>query len=1009
MVLKPFYEDPSTLHVGTEPIRSYFVPCASVEETKGCRIASSRLQLLSGQWDFCYYESPYLLPENFFMPGEDWIGKVTMPVPSVWQNHGFDRHQYTNVNYPFPYDPPYVPRENPVGVYRRTFVAAPWQGKRYLDFEGVDSCFYVWINGAFVGYSQVSHSTSEFDVTSFVEEGENTIVVAVLKWCDGSYLEDQDKLRMSGIFRDVYLLSRPEKHVRDYTVTTRLSQDYQHADIEVSFAFSGGETPVECALLAPCGKEIARAAAKDGRVSFPVENPSLWNAETPVLYTLHICPEGEVISQRVGIREIHVENCIVLLNGQKVKFRGVNRHDSDPFTGSVISPEQAKRDLWLMKNHNVNAVRTSHYPNAPWFPQMCDECGIYLIDESDIESHGCCSLYCGESDNWWDHHEERMANYSRIARDPRFEEAIIDRVQRCVSRDKNCASVLIWSMGNESGGGHSFEKAAAWIKATDPTRLVHYESCYIGTADWKMSRENLDMYSRMYMSLDDCRKYLEGEDEKLPMDKPLVLCEYIHAMGNGPGGAEEYEQLIDRYDNFMGGFVWEWCDHAVYMGRTNEGKAKFYYGGDFGEFPHDGNFCMDGLVYPDRTPHTGLLEFKNVIRPARARWNGDGTVTIENKLAFQNLKDVLRVCYELAQDGRLVSSGELPPVDCAPYGSARVPVDIAIPESGRCDLRLIYLQRETAGLVEAGHERGFDQLLVRAAERPSVLPAAGSLTASESEREIIVTGPDFRYVFDTHLGSFSELIKDSRPLIRRPVEYNIWRAPTDNDRNLRRTWQRAGYDRCLTRTYASSCRIENGTAIIECDLSLAPIYLERVLTIHATYTVGGDGAIRAQLSADKTEVLPELPRFGLRLFLCSRQDNLCYLGYGPGESYADKRAASWWGEFHTSVAANHEDYLKPQENGSHYGCERVTVTDAAGFGLSAESAIPFSFNASPYTEEELTQKMHNFELEKSPYTVLCLDAGQNGIGTASCGPRLEKAYRLDALHLDLDITLIPQA
>lgn len=1005
MVLKPFYEDPSVLHVGTEPIRSYFVPCASIEETKGCRLSSSRLQMLTGEWDFCFYESPYKLPEDFFLPESDWKGSVSMPVPSVWQNHGFDRHQYTNVNYPFPYDPPYVPRENPVGVYRRTFTAKAWEGRRYLNFEGVDSCFYVYINGEFVGYSQVSHSTSEFDVTSFIKEGENTIVVAVLKWCDGSYLEDQDKLRMSGIFRDVYLLSRPQAHIRDYTVVTRLSNGCSHADVQVSFEFAGGEVPVECALLAPCGKEIGRAAVKNGAVSFPVENPSLWNAEEPVLYTLLICSEGEVISQRVGIREVHIENRTLMVNGKKVKLRGVNRHDSDPFTGSAISTEQAKRDLWLMKNHNVNAVRTSHYPNAPWFPQMCDECGLYLIDETDIESHGCVSLYCGDSDNWWDNHDLRMSNYSRIARDKRFEDAIVDRVQRCVSRDKNCASVLIWSMGNESGGGHSFEKAAAWIKENDPTRLVHYESCYIGTPDWKMDQTNIDMYSRMYLPLAECKKYLEDESN----EKPLVLCEYIHAMGNGPGGAEEYEQLIDSYDNFMGGFVWEWCDHAVYMGRTNEGKAKFYYGGDFGEFPHDGNFCMDGLVYPDRTPHTGLLEFKNVIRPARASWNGDGTVTITNKLAFKNLKDELTARYELTQDGELIACGELPEIDCAPGESVKVPVDCAIPGSGRCHLRIVYAQKADAGLVKAGHERGFDQLEVRSAERTAVLPAAGKISASENEREIVITGPDFRYVFDTHLGAFSELIKDNRSLIEKPMEYNIWRAPTDNDRNLRRNWQRAGYDRLLTRTYKSSCRVENGYAVVECDLSLAPIYLERVLTLHAIYTVGGDGVIRVQLSADKTEVLPELPRFGIRLFLKKAEDRVCYLGYGPNESYADKRAASWFGRFETTAATNHEDYLKPQENGSHYGCEKVSVTDLSGFGLGAQSAVPFSFNVSPYTEEELTRKMHNFELEESPYTVFCLDAALNGIGTNSCGPRLEKEYRLDALHLDLDITLFPLA
>ncbi|MCL2056064.1 MAG: beta-galactosidase, partial [Oscillospiraceae bacterium] len=643
MKLPGYHENPKSLHVGCAPNRSYYIPCRTKEEAAtGIREHSSRMIMLGGAWDFLYCPSPHHVPEGAVSPEYDRGGFDTIPVPSVWQNHGYDRHQYTNVRYPIPFDPPFVPTLNPCGLYARAITLDLEQGSRYyLNFEGVDSCFYLYINGIEAGYSQVSHSTSEFDVTKHLRRGENTIAVLVLKWCDGTYLEDQDKLRTSGIFRDLYLLVRPEAHLRDYFVHTSIQGE--NAVISVEFDYTGPVCDTFCTLTDPSGKEIGRDRAENRKISFTVENAQLWSPERPALYSLLIEAGGEAILQAVGIREIKAENGIVLFNGVPVKMKGVNRHDSDPYTGPAISIAQAVRDLAIMKAHNINAIRTSHYPNAPWFVQLCDYYGFYVIDESDVEAHGGVELIGGS----------RSETYSIIAMDERFDKPILDRVQRNVIRDKNSPSVVIWSMGNEAGWGPSFEKAGRWIKEYDPSRLVHYEGENNPKSDYVQDRSMLDVRSRMYAPVEWVDEFFSSEEGGR---KPFVQCEFIHAMGNGPGDAEENYLQMQKYPGYFGQFVWEWCDHSVYMGKTPDGRHKFFYGGDFGEFPHDGNFCMDGLVYPDRTPHTGLLEYKNVIRPARAALC-EGGVSITNMMDFTDLGDYLMVDYEVTQNEEALRSG----------------------------------------------------------------------------------------------------------------------------------------------------------------------------------------------------------------------------------------------------------------------------------------------------------------------------------------------------------------
>ncbi|MBO6157935.1 MAG: DUF4981 domain-containing protein [Firmicutes bacterium] len=1008
MNLKKYYEDPQKLHIGTEENRSYYIPFSTPEEALiGDRDMSDRVLSLNGTWGFHYYPSVLDLPDD---PFSEYLADDEIPVPSVWQMYGYDQHQYTNVNYPFPYDPPYVPDENPCGLYQRTFEIGPKGTDRYyLNFEGVDSCFYVWINGQFIGYSQVSHSTSEFDVTDALSEGDNDLTVAVLKWCDGSYLEDQDKLRMSGIFRDVYLLIRPGNHVRDFFCHVDLSEDYKDGFLSVDFDLAGQEgIPLAVTLLSPDGIVLETKNVENNSVSFVVKNAILWNAEKPNLYTLVIESPEESIAQKIGFRKIEIKDGKVLLNGTRIRFRGVNRHDSDPFTGYTISMEQAMTDLSLMKEHNINAIRTSHYPNAPWFPELASEYGFYLIAEADLESHGSTSICGGDPDpaKW---RENWLDKYSLLAMDERFEQANLDRQMRNVIRDKNQAAVLIWSLGNEAGSGVNFEKSGRWIKSYDPSRLTHYERAHddptYHTGDFSM----IDLYSRMYPSVADIDEYFE----KKPYDKPYILCEYIHAMGNGPGDAEDYFQCFERHEEVCGAFVWEWCDHSVYMGTAPNGKPKFFYGGDFGEFPHDGNFCMDGLVYPDRSVSESLLEYKQVIRPVRARLlkisEGNVRISLKNYLDFTNLSEILAGYVELVKDGEVIGSLLLPEISCAPHKTCRVDLPLDVPEEGDVYLNLFYIQRNDDLLTQAGREMGFDQLKLREEKRalPALKPGEKKILVKEDSRTIVISADAFRYEFDKIKGSFTSLTFHQKELLKAPLEFSIWRAPTDNDRNIRLAWEKCGYDRALPKVYSAKCSVKEGIAKLQVKMSLAPIYLQPILKLDLTWLIDLNGRLDLQVKAVKDPAMTwDLPRFGLRMQLQKNMDQAAYYGYGPEESYVDKHQASRMGYFETNAKDNYEPYLKPQETGSHFGTLWAEVTDQAGYGLKASSEKPFSFGLLEYTREELTKKAHAFELESAPGTEVWMDYKMNGIGSNSCGPRLDKAYRFDedkfSWHLRLE-------
>lgn len=991
MKIPNYYEDPSTLHIGTEENRSYYIPF----DEKG----KERVFSLNGQWKFQYYTSPYEVEEDFVKEDFCDLGFHDISVPGCWQMQGYDKNQYTNVNFPFPYDPPYVPKENPSGAYIQKFVLTKEQAAQeiYLNFEGVDSCFYIWVNGNFAGYSQVSHSTSEFDITKWVREGENKLAVLVLKWCHGSYLEDQDKFRMSGIFRDVYLLVRPKEHIRDYFIKTEVNDDFQKAIIEVDFSFRGS-VKTELILKDAEGKEIYHILDCKEKESFTIERPILWNAEKPYLYTMILRTEKETIEQEVGIKKTEIKDGVFLINGEPVKLKGVNRHDSDPKTGFTISREQALKDLSLMKQHNINAIRTSHYPNAPWFTKLCDEYGFYVILEADLEAHGAVAIYQGSYDG----------TYGDIVQMPIYADAILDRVQRAVIRDKNCASVFMWSMGNEAGISKAIEDAGRWVKSYDPARLVHYEGERWETGGHKADRSMWDVHSRMYSDFNEIDSYFANPEPK----KPFLLCEFAHAMGNSPGDLEDYYQKIYNTPGFMGGFIWEWCDHGIYMGKTVQGKDIYYYGGDSGEYPHDINFCMDGLVYPYRKPHTGLLEYKNVIRPIRAKLLDEKTGKIElwNTRNFTDSQEDIAVSWEMRKDGVLIKAGEWKDVpNVKPMQKVETILPMEIPQESGITVRLFYKKKEEAPFLEKGFLYGFDEIIcTQRAAYQKVLTPKESIKVKQDERYVTVAGEHFRYVFDGYKGSFSELVHHGCSYLEKPMEYNIYRAPMDNDRSQRWKWMDAGYDRAKVRVYQVNAEEKDGCAVIRAELSLAPIHIQKILCIKAEFIIDGEGRIKVNLTADRNPNMPYLPRFGVRLFLSDEFKKAEYLGYGPYESYVDKHRASYYAVHRDIVSNMHEDYIKPQENGSHYGCRYLQVERKVNKDSIKVEAEEFSFNLSEYTQEELIKKRHNYELEKSGNTVLCIDYKMSGSGSGSCGPQLMEQYQCKEEHIEFtfDLTFI---
>ncbi len=967
MKLPKYYEDLTVFHVGCEKPHAYFIPADDKKTASDeNRAKSKRFKSLCGVWDFAYFNSPEEIPE----PDEqDFIDYEPIEVPRSWQTYtdrNYDVPEYSNCLYPFPFDPPHVPRQNPCGLYVKTFTLPEGvYGKKsvYIVFEGVDSGFYLYCNGRFAGYSQVAHMTSEFDLSDYVTEGKNEIRVIVLKWTDGSYLEDQDKWRTSGIIREVYLLFRDKAHIRDVNIKPQLSEDYTRAALHVGYELDG-EADVKSELLYK-GEKIAEA---DGvRADMLLSNPMLWSDEEPNLYELYIRAGDEHIVVPVGFCDIKVKDRTVYLNGKKIKFKGVNRHDSHPALGSATPYGHMKEDIMIFKRHNINAVRTSHYPNDPRFALLCDRYGIMMIDETDLEAHGVAMF----------------GPWSRLSDDPEWQAAYLDRVERMYERDKNHVSVIMWSLGNEAGYGRNQKAMAEYLHARDKKRLVHYEGGNERYTNGVMQYGTLDVESYMYPSVEFIEQYAKDESKNLP----LFLCEYCHAMGNGPGDLSDYWEAFDKYDALCGGCVWEYTDHSILT------KDGFTYGGDFGDIPNDGNFCVDGLVYPDRRVHTGMLELKQAIKPfeIKAVDTAKGIFEIKNKRAFRSLDDC-RIVYTVEQDGEPVYTG-CQRLHAAPGETETI--EVKLPQtSGFSYIDFSVRSREAKEWAPSDYELGHTQITLCEEQRETEYRADYKVHCLYAERTVAVEAGDTMYVFDNLTGNIAQIICGGKAELERPSRVSVWRAPTDNDRNIKNEWYRHHYDTASSYVHGEPQITEDVDKVtVTYDAVLAAYNDPPVLTYKVSYTVYGDGVLVAGYDVKVREGLPFLPSFGCEFVLPEGTERVKYFGYGPMESYADKRLAAKMGLYGSSVAEQHEPYVRPQENGSHYNTKWAQVYSVAGDGLTFAGDL--HFGVSPYGEEKLTRTRHEYELEPDGFAYVKVNYKQSGIGSNSCGPALAEKHRFN--------------
>lgn len=990
-----YWEDLSVMEVNREKPRAYYIPYAdekAVMEKK--RGNSPFYQTLNGGWKFKYLSSVNCVEDGFYEENAEISSWDDLIVPSCWQVKGYDQCHYTNVNYPFPCDPPYVPDKNPVGLYVRDFnVSDRWNEKqKYVVFEGVNSCFYLWVNGKFVGYSQGSRIPAEFDLTEYLRLGKNRIAVMVLKWCDGTYLEDQDLWRYSGIFRDVYLLARDKEHIRDVFNRQILSDDFKKAVINCEISALGA-CDVRLELKNNNGELFATEKALisgEGKIDIEVENPVLWNAENPYLYKLFIYSGSEVICFNVGFRKVEIKDSVFTVNGKAIKLKGVNRHDSHPELGQTIPLNHMIKDLMVMKRHNVNTIRTSHYPNDPRFHDLCDEYGFYLVDEADLECHGVA----------------RVGDFHMLTKNPEWEKAFVDRAIRMVERDKNHPSVIIWSMGNESGYGVNHIAMAKWTRNRDNTRLVHYEGAaakYNGHPD----TECLDMNSRMYASVEEIGDYAINEENK----KPLFLCEYSHAMGNGPGDLKDYWDVIYKHPKLMGGCVWEWCDHGIKTKAPN-GQEFYAYGGDFGDKPNDGNFCIDGLVYPDRIPHTGLLELKKVIAPVRLEAEDlkKGTIKITNLYDFIDLSDIV-LMWKVEKDGQLVGQGEISDLTVEPQKTEtfQIPYDLSQVSKGRYFLTVSCLQRKDTAWAERGYEITFEQFeLPVAREVVSENSYMAPIKVEEKEHLLIIEGFDFCHIFDMFAGGFIKISRNYVDMINSVTKFNVWRAPTDNDRNVKHKWMQEGYERAQMKVYSAKITNCSDTSVeITVNFSLGGYIKLPILKGEAVWTVDGSGQISLDTKVKVRDELIFLPRFGLQLSMIQGSEEIEYFGYGPHENYIDKRHSVRKSRYLTTIDDMFENYVMPQENGSRYGTEWAIVSNEQGMGLRFTGCPEFSFNAAHFTPEDLSEAAHTYELNKRKETIVNIDYKMSGVGSNSCGPELLPQYRFDEKEFEFKLVINP--
>jgi len=1016
----PDWENPQEIGRNKEPAHCTLIPFADMAAAAaGCKESSPYFQSLDGSWKFHWAPRPADRPKRFFEAEYDVSGWREIPVPSNWQMLGYGVPIYTNVTYPFPRNPPHIPHDNnPVGSYRRTFeLPAAWEGRTvFLHFAGVKSAFYVWLNGERVGYSQGSMTPAEFDVTAHLKTGRNMVAVEVYRWSDGSYLEDQDFWRLSGIYREVFLFATPNLHVRDFFVTSDLDETFTRAELAVTAKIrnygnkAAAAHKLELTLLDSAGNTVdrraPRAALEVGRLAAGkatkchlrsrVDGPRLWSPEDPCLYTIVIVlkdGEDRVIeaqSCRFGFREIAIENRRLLVNGTPVLLKGVNRHEHDPDRGRAVTEESMIRDIELMKRFNINAVRTSHYPDQPRWYELCDLYGLFVIDEANIESHGMG--YGAES----------------LAHFPEWEQAHVDRTVSMVERDKNHPCIIMWSLGNEAGGGRNFEITAKAVRDRDTTRPVHYERM----------NSVADVDSAMYVSV----PWLEMRGRS-DSPKPFFICEYAHAMGNAVGNLKEYWEVIEAYDQLIGGCIWDWVDQGLRKCAPT-GEEFFAYGGDFGDTPNSGNFCINGLVFPDRQIPPKLWEVKKVYQNAAIEPHdlAKGEIRLHNKHCFTDLgRYDLR--WTLLVDGTAVQEGILLGNQVPPGRSRVVTVPFDRPKleaGGEAWLRVGLTLHERTIWADAGHEIAWEQLRIPLEAPPhqaTNLESLAPLKLLRSGHLISVQGKGFQVVLNGTTGALESLTYGKRPVIGasqgqqspRGPTLNLFRAPTDNGKHLARAWRRAGLDG-LERKLESFDLVQRSEGVVEAESR--HIY-EGKDGAHFSHrmviTIMGDGCLAFFNDLDPHNSPPVLPRVGVRMVLDPALENLEWYGRGPHECYVDRKASAAVGRYRSTVTEQYVAYPKPQETGNREDVRWVALTDAAGRGLMVASQLGMAFTALHFTPDDLVAAQHPYELTPREETILCIDLAQCGLGNASCGPGPLDRYLLRARPCQWSFSLRPLA
>jgi evolved beta-galactosidase subunit alpha len=991
------WEDPSVLAENRLPARAYFV--GYQDETTALTLQrglSEQFVPLSGRWRFQFFDHPADVPASFAADEQPEWGHID--VPSLWQTRGHGSLQYTDEGYPFPIDPPFTVSANPTGAYQRTvtLTAADLTRQVVLRLDGVESFAEIFLNGAKVGMTKGSRLAAEFDLTPHARTGENLLAIKVLQFSDASYIEDQDMWWASGIFRDVYLLLRPQARVEDLSVVTRLVGDRLGDDVDAHLTLDVACSPAAGSLgytlLDDAGAPVAEGTlepeAGRARAEVDLTAPRLWSAEDPYLHTLlltvrdHAGTVTEVVPQRVGVREVTIEDGRLLVNGRYVVLHGVNRHDHDDRDGRAVGMDRVERDIVLMKRHNINAVRTAHYPNDPRFYDLCDRYGLFVMAETDLESHGFANV--GE--------------LNRLTDDPAWEAAYVDRIERHVAAQRNHASIIMWSLGNESGYGRNIAAMYARCKELDPTRPVHYEE--------DRDAAVVDVVSTMYSRVSQMNDF--GEH---PHPKPRILCEYGHAMGNGPGGLAEYQQVIDRWESIQGHFIWEWCDHGL-LTRDAEGREFHAYGGDFGDFPNNLNFCIDGMILPDQTPSPGLAEYKQVISPVKVTMPAPGTLAVTSSYYFTDLAGVDLV-VETAVEGKTVATATITPGPLAPGATTEATFAVPAAPAGESFATVRVVRREPTPWAPAGHELGIYQFaLAERAERPAWRPGRPTAPVlTHEDRLIRVATADGEVRVDRRTGLLTGWTSAGHELVTRPLRAHLHKPLIDNHQQEHdELWAPRHLDVLQEHLRDLRVRESDEGVVIEADSTIAPPVFDIGMRCHYRYVVTAAGTVKVTISGepygDYRDIVPVI---GAELGVDPELRNVRYYGRGPGENYPDSRSATTIGRWATTVDEMVFPYVAPQDTGNHEDVRWFTLTDRHGRGLFVQAAgAPLSFSAWPFSAQALDAARHRTDLVTDPDAVTVnIDHQVLGLGSNSWGSEVLDSYRVRFESFTYSFVLAP--